>query len=96
MHRLTKRTYLIEQFEKIATHDQQEAFTKIFHNLNATEIEIAQARELLKTSGATDKVEEAIAHLKHTAEEIIGLLTIPEEPREVFRSLIDICLTREK
>lgn len=91
-----KRTYLIEQFETVATKKQKDDFYKIFHNLDATEIEIAQARELLQASGATDKVEAAIAHLQHTAEEIVGLLTMSDEVREVFRSLIAICLTREK
>lgn len=90
-----KRTYLIEQFEKVASLEQREAFFKTFHNLAATPREILEARELLVTSGAKVAVEAEIASLQDTITTTIASLGIDEAYKQVFHELVLQCLSRE-
>lgn len=89
-----KRTYLIEQFRQCGTEAQQKQFFSIFHNSDASENEIAQARTILLESGAKVRVDEEIDSLRNKAEQLIDLLEISEQSKTVFHKLLETCLTR--
>lgn len=90
-----KRTFLIEQFEAIATVEQKEHFFKIFHRADATSAELQQARELLTLSGARKYVEQRIDSLRKTTHSLIDRLSINELAREELHTVTDQCLQRE-
>lgn len=90
-----KRTYLMEQFEQYASAEQHEAFFKIFHNSQASEDDIAKARDLLVASGVKDRVEAEIDTLAEEARGLIGSLAISEADTQTFYALVDHCLQRE-
>ena len=90
-----KRTYLIEQFEHLATSEQAEQFTAIFHQLNATEKEIEGAKQLLIESGARAAVEASINQKYLQALEKVNQLSLSDELKQVYKMLIERCLNRE-
>ncbi|MDB5180876.1 MAG: hypothetical protein JWO54_636 [Candidatus Saccharibacteria bacterium] len=90
-----KRTYLIEQFEQLATTEQSEAFKAIFHRKNATVNEIETAKRLLVESGAKTAVEENINTMKLMAFEKITNLTISQESKLIYKNLVERSLNRE-
>lgn len=91
-----KRTYLIEQFEMGATSEQKRTFNEAFHKSTASESQIIAARTALIESGAKQKVEETIDHLKSSSLTVIQLLDISQQSKEVFIDLVHKCLNREK
>lgn len=89
-----KRTYLIEQFDMLASDDQKQAFYDIFHHSNADEQALLTARELLEASGAKARVEETIELLATNAEEVLAQCSAPEAAKTIFRELVTQCLHR--
>lgn len=89
-----KRTYLIEQFDTLASDTQKKAFYAIFHMVDATPDAIAEAKELLETSGAKQQVENAIDVLAVQANELITAFTVSDEAKTIFRDLVTQCLSR--
>lgn len=90
-----KRTYLVEQFEQCASSKQHEEFFKVFHNIHASERDIAHARKLLIASGAKAAVETEIAHLVDDTTGLIETLCLTESDKQTFYALVDHCLQRE-
>ena len=90
-----KRTYLIEQFERLANEEQQSDFFAIFHRHDTTDAELAKAKLLLIESGAKDAVEAAIDDHRYNAEQLIDQLSLSVESRALYHELIAHCLTRE-
>lgn len=90
-----KRTFMIEEFERLANESDQTEFFAIFHREDATDEEIAHARLLLIQSGAEKAVEDRIAHHRQQCEEIISHLAIADHSKESLLSFIRMCLVRE-
>lgn len=90
-----KRTYLIEQFEKLANEDQRTLFSTIFHMSDATDDNIQTAKDLLVYSGARASVEQRIEQLHQQALEKIAQLSLPGEAKKVYEALAQHCLMRE-
>ncbi|HEY8886687.1 MAG TPA: polyprenyl synthetase family protein [Candidatus Microsaccharimonas sp.] len=90
-----KRTFLIEEFNKLADETQRITFDALFgrHDLKAKEIDTVRA--LLVESGAKAAVETLInAYQKHT-HVLLNELDLDEAHHAAFSSLIDMCLTRD-
>lgn len=90
-----KRTFLIEAFESLATPEQHEAFTKVFHNAQATEADLARCRELLVESGAKASVERELDAIFETVTHLINTLSMSDDSRSTYRELAALCLDRE-
>jgi geranylgeranyl diphosphate synthase type II len=90
-----KRTFLIEQFEAIASVEQHKRFFKIFHHTNPTENELEEARQLLIEAGAKDHVEQRIVTLLEAANELIKKLDIEELAKQELHQIATHCLQRE-
>lgn len=90
-----KRTFMVREFERIASEEQQADFFAIFHREDAGEREIAQVRLLLIESGAEQATIDAIQHHRSQSEQIITQLNIDEPHKEALRSLVELCMIRE-
>lgn len=90
-----KQTYLIEQFDKLASEDQKHKFDALFHKADATDEQISIVKQLLVDSGAKAKVQSKIDELRQKAIYSVEQLSIPSESKEGFLTLIDRCLDRE-
>ena len=90
-----KATYLIEQFEQVAQPEQKNTLMRAFHNEQATERELAEARTALIESGAKQKVEDKINELLTRASESIERLSIADDHKSLLRTLATRCLNRE-
>ena len=90
-----KRTYLIEQFEQLATPEQSEKFNSLFHRYDATNEEIESAKVLLVESGAYAAVEQKIEWHREQAIERIARLSISDESKQLYNGLVERCLNRE-
>lgn len=89
-----KRTYLIEQFDVIASDEQKNTFYNVFHKADAKPAALAKAKELLEASGAKQQVENAINVLAAQANELIHAFTMSDEAKSIFRDLITQCFSR--
>jgi Geranylgeranyl pyrophosphate synthase len=90
-----KRTFLIEQFEAIATAEQSKRFFEIFHHTDPTRNELEEARQLLITTGAKDHVEQRIITLHEAANDHINQLGINEFAKQELLLVATLCLQRE-
>lgn len=90
-----KTTYLIEQFEQLAQSEQKAQLARAFHHEQATEAELAEAREALIESGAKQKVEDKITELLTQALELVERLSINDEYKATLQTLASRCLNRE-
>lgn len=90
-----KRTYLIEQFEKLATEQQLTTFSNLFHRYDITTTEIETIKSLLINSGARASVEQEIMRLKSNATKKIRQLSLSSESKTVYKALVEYCLERE-
>ena len=90
-----KRTYLIEKFEQLATHEQSEEFFAIFRRNGATDEELAKARELLTKTGARDAVENLIEEKRINSIEKVNNLSLSDDAKKIYLDLIDQSLNRE-
>lgn len=91
-----KRTFLVQEFERIATEAQKSDFFSVFHRSDAGEDEIIHAKALLSASGAVEAVNERIRLHRAQCLSIIDKLQIDDTSKELLASLIAICLDREK
>lgn len=90
-----KRTYLIEQFEQLATPEQSEKFNALFHRYDASDEEIENAKVLLVESGAYAAVEQKIEWHREEATKRISQLSISDESKQLYVGLVERCLNRE-
>jgi len=90
-----KRTFIIEQFDTLATQAQKDRFYQLFHRIDSTDEEIEEVRGLLVTSGAKAAINAHIDRLHDKSNDIVTRLAISEESKARFRDLINQCLERE-
>lgn len=90
-----KRTFLIEAFDTHATDAQKATFAPAFHNLHASEEQIALSKQALVESGAKKIVEDEIEKRHSAAIACIAELTLPPDSKEAFYTLANTCLSRE-
>ena len=90
-----KRTFLVEQFEAIASADERERFFEIFHHAKAGETVLEEARQLLISSGAKSQVEQRITTLHEAANDLISQLGIDDVFKQELYSIATRCLQRE-
>jgi len=90
-----KFTVLIEEFLAKADSSMQKEFNDLFGKRDASEGDIARARELLIKSGAKAAVEERISEYRTGALKLLKKLNLESTYDEAFTSLIDLCLNRE-
>lgn len=91
-----KRTFMIEEFERLASESEQAEFFAIFHRDSATDEEIALARLLLMRTGAEKAVNERIDSYQRQCEEIVEQLTLTPEAKAWLHDFVATCLVREK
>ena len=91
-----KRTYLIEQFDILATTEQAQKFNKIFRRYDATNDEIQIAKQLLIDTGALHKVEQKINELHQQSLDKIEQLSLSDETKKIYKGLVEYCLSRDK
>lgn len=94
--REAKRTYLIEQFDQLATTDQQRDFKHYFGNAQLTQDELLVAKQLLVDSGARRATEAAIQHYGLQAKQGIDTLSLDKAWSEPLQSLISRSMDRQK
>ena len=90
-----KRTYLIEQFEQLATPSQREQFFSIFHRQDATSQELEIAKTVLIESGAKAAVEKQIEIKNSEALDKIDSLSLSSEAKMIYQGLVERSLHRE-
>lgn len=83
-----KRTYMVEQATATMTTLEKLQFTHTFGNPTATPDGIAKIRELLVSTGARQKTEQAIEYYAKEAQDTLSLLSVGDEYYEKFESLI--------
>ena len=91
-----KHTYMIEQFYALATSEQREEFDRYFGNSTITDIEAAIVRNLIKSSGALEATEHAIAQYELAARAGLSKLTIDQDYYDQLNVLIDAVTKRVK
>lgn len=90
-----KRTFMVQQFEQLATEVQRSEFFAIFHREDITDADIARVRALLRESGAAKATEERMDYHRDQCDQLVRQLAIPDTYREAFFSLMAVCLVRE-
>lgn len=91
-----KRTFMIEEFYKLASDADRTIFSAVFGSHDATKDQIALAKQLLVKSGAKDAVESLINAYRDHAYVLITQLAISDAHRESFTLLVDLCVKRDK
>lgn len=94
--RESKRTYLIECFDRLATPKQRHEFDRLFGKIDITEDEAYAVRELLVASGARSQVELEITRLQAQAIAALAAMKLNTEHHEEFIQLINKSLKRHK
>ncbi len=90
-----KRTFMIQEFERLADSDAQSEFFAIFHREDASDAELSRARTLLDESGAKQATESRIAFYTNECETLLASPSLEEGRRGVFYELIQTCVVRE-
>ncbi len=90
-----KRTYLIEQFETLATDPQRQQFDAAFHRPEASDEAVSNCKQAIIASGAKAAVEKEIERHHLAAKSTVAALSISDESREQLHRLIEKCLSRE-
>lgn len=91
-----KRTFLIEEFQKLASDEDKAAFHATFGQHDASTDEIHAVKDLLAKSGAKEAIESLIEAYQQHAHTLLALLAIDDAHKSMFNALIDLCLKREK
>lgn len=91
-----KHTYLVEMALKLFTPTEQADFSRAFGNHTATPMEVQAAKELLESSGAKAKTEEAIKKYAEDAEASLVKLKLPAEHVQKFTALITKATQRDR
>jgi geranylgeranyl diphosphate synthase type II len=90
-----KRTYLIEKFEQLGTTEQHHKFFSLFHSQEASTEDIHVMKDLLNISGARTAVEQLIEEKRLLASEKVSSLSLSEENKQLYISLINQSLNRD-
>ncbi|HEX7483612.1 MAG TPA: polyprenyl synthetase family protein, partial [Candidatus Saccharimonadales bacterium] len=91
-----KHTHLVEQFYRLAHPDQIEQFNAVFKNMNASEADLQEARELLTDSGAVDAIRTTITQFADKAQAELDQITMNDHIRAAFTKLIQLATARAK
>lgn len=91
-----KRTYLVEQFENLASAEQKAEFFAVFHTPTNSEALLTRARDLLYESGAKAAVEREIEEYYETALALIDSLSIEDQQKQLFYEFAHKCLMRQR
>lgn len=89
-----KRTYLTEQFYRLATSEQKEAFKLLYGKRTITEPEANTVRALLQDSGARQASEERILAFSVRAREALAKLPLEQAYHDAFENLINLSTRR--
>jgi len=90
-----KRTYLVEKFEKLATSEQSEKFFAIFHHSDVDDEALRTIRDLLTETGSRAAVEQLIEDKRLRALEKVSNLSLSDDAKQLFITLIEQSLNRE-
>jgi geranylgeranyl pyrophosphate synthase len=91
-----KRTFLIEEFNKLSTPAQRAQFDGLFGRNDLTNSEITTVKNLLIESGAKEAVEILIAAYQEHTHALLSTLAIDATYKKAFGHLIELCLTRDR
>lgn len=91
-----KRTFLIEKFDEIAHETEKVEFYSLFASQGLTADQASRLRQLLESSGAVKKTEEAIGDYAAKAKLALDRLHIDQTHHHEFAKLISICTDRQK
>lgn len=91
-----KYTYMVEQFYARATREEQERFDLYFGDKNIEQREVEIVKDLLRTSGALARTEEAIDRYVHQARAALGRLGSQVGSLDDLELLITIVTKRDK
>src|SRR5690606_23397269 len=73
-----KRTYIIEQFDKLADDDTRRQFYSLFGRQEINEEQTSELRDLLKSSGAVTHTEQAIERFAKKSHSALDELALTE------------------
>lgn len=90
-----KRTFMVEQFKRLATEEQKAVFYQVFGVGGHNDDEYGLAADMLAASGAKAACEAKIDELAAAATEQVDTLDISPEHRVAFHELADRWLKRE-
>lgn len=91
-----KRTYMVEQFDLLATKEQKDVFYRVFGVRDCSEEAYSEAGNILKSSGAKVACETKIDELTKYVHKQIDELTISSKHRMSFHAFADNCIKRNK
>ena len=91
-----KRTYMVEQLCTLATKEQKVVFDHYFGDNAISSDEVELIRDLLVSTGAKQKTEEAIARYEVKARSALESLTLDPISGDQLEELITIATKREK
>lgn len=91
-----KRTFLLEEFQKLASETQKNDFSALFGRHDIHDDDIIVMKSLLIESGAKNAVEALITSYRQHAQILVDSLDIDTTHHAAFTQLIDICVRREK
>lgn len=91
-----KRTFMVEQLCALANKEQKAVFDHYFGDHSISSDEVQLVRDLLVSTGAKQKTEEAIARYEVKARSALESLDIDPESAEQLEELITIATKREK
>lgn len=89
-----KRTYLIDQFELLATPEQQAQFSELFGDQSLTADQLDVVKQLFRDSGALDATESAIDQYAQAARGDMTSLDLNTDWSQSLLNLIDRCMNR--
>lgn len=91
-----KRTFLLEEFQKLASDQQKLDFAAFFGRHDIDNKDVATMKSILIESGAKDAVEALITAYREHAQILVDSLDIDATHHAAFTQLIDMCVKREK
>lgn len=91
-----KRTYLIEQFDEVASEALKDEFYTLFGSQTLSDEQAQRLRDILTDSGAVAKTNEAIQTYATKARGALAALQIPLESARKFEELITLSIDRQK
>lgn len=91
-----KRTFLVEQFFKLASVEQRNIFEQAFGRPDAHTDEYQAAKDALRSSGAVEAAQARIDDLTSKARRALAALNLSSQYHEAFEELITRCVKREQ
>jgi geranylgeranyl diphosphate synthase, type II len=89
-----KRTYLTEQFYRLASNEQKERFKRLYGKVTISEADAEVVRTLLQDSGARQATHERISTFSIRAAEALSELQLRPPYHEAFEKLIVLSTRR--